>query len=105
MLVLHRLDLVRLLAFLWVTLSLADAGLTYLALQSATNVEGNPLAAFLLAHSEATAYGLKLITTLGVGAGLWMLASRTKHLRAVLGCELLLTGMFAAIVANNALHL
>jgi hypothetical protein len=95
----------RLLAVVWVLLSLADAAITYVCLQDTANIEGNPLARTLLSQGDAIFYGAKILVTTGIGLGFWWLAAKTMHLRAMISCQLLLVVMFAAVLGNNALHL
>jgi len=98
-------SLTKALAIVWVILSLAEASVTYLCLQNASNIEGNPFARLLLSHNEALFYGAKLLVTIAVGLGFWLLADRTKYLRLMLAFQILLVVMFAAILVNNILHL
>ncbi|MDY6892323.1 MAG: DUF5658 family protein [Chloroflexota bacterium] len=93
------------MAILWVILSLADAGITYICLKDATNIEGNPFARALLSHGEALFYGAKLAITLGVGAGFLWLSNRTPYLKLMIVCLTLLLVMFTAVLVNNILHL
>ena len=103
-----QLNLVRLtkaLAVVWVVFSLAEASVTYLCLQNAANMEANPFARMLLSHNEALFYGAKLLVTVAVGLGFWLLADRTKYLKLMLAFQILLVVMFGAILVNNILHL
>ena len=102
---LNLVSLTKALAIVWVVLSLAEASVTYLCLQNASNIEGNPFARLLLSHNEALFYGAKLLVTVAVGWGFWWLADRTKYLKLMLACQILLVVMFAAILGNNILHL
>ena len=102
---LNLVSLTKALAIVWVVLSLAEASVTYLCLQNAGNIEGNPFARLLLSHNEALFYGAKLLVTVVVGLGLWWLADRTKYLKLMLAFQILLVVMFAAILGNNILHL
>jgi len=95
----------KVLAIVWVVLSLADASVTYICLQNAANIEGNPFARLLLSHNEALFYGAKLLVTLAVGLGFWWLADRTKYLKLMLACQILLVVMFVGILGNNILHI
>jgi len=95
----------RFLAIAWVILSLADASITYACLKNIDNIEGNPFARALLSQNEALFYGAKLAVTIGIGLGFWWLATRTTHLKAMIGCQILLVAMFAAVLGNNMLHL
>ena len=95
----------RFLAIAWVILSLADASVTYAALENANNIEGNPFARALLAQNEALFYGAKFVVTIGIGLGFWWLATRTTYLKAMIGCQMLLVVMFAIVLGNNMLHL
>ena len=95
----------RLLAIAWVILSLADASVTYACLQNAANIEGNPFARALLSQNEALFYGAKLVVIIGIGLGFWWLATKTTHLKAMIGCQILLVAMFAVVLGNNILHL
>lgn len=101
----NLVNLTKALAILWIVLSLAEASITYICLQNSANMEGNPLARLLLSHNEALFYGAKLLVTLAVGLGFWLLADRTKYLRLMLACQMLLVVMFTAILINNILHL
>jgi len=97
--------LARFLAIVWVILSLAETGVTYLSLNNADNIEGNPFARSLLLRDEALFYGVKFLVTVAVGLGFWMLATRTKHLRAMVACEILLLIIFIGVLGNNLTHL
>jgi hypothetical protein len=102
---LNLVSLTKALAIVWVILSLAEASVTYICLQNATNIEGNPFARALLSHNEALFYGAKLLVTVAVGLGFWWLASRANHLKLMLACQILLVIMFVGILINNILHL
>lgn len=102
---LNSLRIARFLAIAWVILSLADASVTYAALKSTDNIEGNPFARALLSQNEALFYGAKLVVTIGIGLGFWWLATRTTYLKAMIGCQILLVVMFAIVLGNNLLHL
>ena len=102
---LNLVTLTKTLSILWVVLSLAEASVTYVCLQNAANIEGNPFARLLLSHNEALFYGAKLLVTIAVGLGFWLLADRTKYLKLMLAFQILLVVMFAAILVNNILHL
>ena len=102
---LNLVSLTKALAIVWVILSLAEASVTYVDLKNSANIEGNPFARLLLSHNEALFYGAKLLVTLIVGLGFWWLASRTNHLRLMLGCQIILVVMFGGILINNILHL
>ena len=102
---LNLVSLTKALAVVWVVLSLAEASVTYLCLQNAGNIEGNPFARLLLSHNEALFYGAKLLVTVAVGLGFWWLADRTKYLKLMLAFQILLVVMFAAILGNNIMHL
>jgi hypothetical protein len=102
---LNLVSLTKALAIVWVVLSLAEASVTYVCLQNAGNIEGNPFARLLLSHNEALFYGAKLLVTVAVGLGFWWLADRTKYLKLMLAFQILLVVMFAAILGNNILHL
>ena len=102
---LNLVSLTKALAIVWVVLSLAEASVTYLCLQNSANIEGNPFARMLLTQNEALFYGAKLLVTLAVGLGFWWLADRTKYLKLMLACQILLVVMFAAILGNNIMHL
>lgn len=93
------------LAVFWVGLSFADAVVTYLCLQNAANVEGNPLARALLSHHEALFYGAKALITIGIGVGFWWLSTRTRHLKPMIACQMLLVVLFIAVLGNNMAHL
>jgi len=101
---LNLVSLTKALAIVWVVLSLAEASVTYLCLKDAANIEGNPFARLLLSHNEALFYGAKLLVTVAVGLGFWWLAERTKYLKLMLACQILLVLMFAGILGNNILH-
>ncbi len=102
---LNAVRLAKALTLVWVTLSLAEASVTYVCLKSAENIEGNPLARMLLSHNEAIFYGSKLLVTAAIGLGLWWLASRTPRIKMLLACQILLVAMFAGVLVNNLLHL
>jgi hypothetical protein len=102
---LNLVSLTKALAIVWVVLSLAEASVTYLCLKDAANIEGNPFARLLLSHNEALFYGAKLLVTVAVGLGFWWLAARTKYLKLMLACQILLVLMFAGILSNNIMHL
>jgi len=102
---LNLATLTKALAIVWVVLSLAEASVTYLCLQNSANIEANPFARFLLSHNEALFYGAKLLVTVAVGLGFWLLADRTKYLKLMLAFQILLVLMFAVILVNNVLHL
>ena len=102
---LNLVTLTKALSILWVVLSLAEASVTYVCLQNAANIEGNPFARLLLSHNEALFYGAKLLVTVAVGLGFWLLADRTKYLKLMLAFQMLLIVMFAAILINNIMHL
>jgi hypothetical protein len=95
----------RWLAAVWVSLSLADAIVTYFCLQNAANIEGNPLARVLLTQHEALFYGAKGLITVGIGVGFWWLSTRTRYLKPMIACQALLVVLFACVVGNNMLHL
>ncbi len=97
--------LARILAIVWVILSLAETSVTYLALESAGNIEGNPFARSLLARDEVLFYGVKIMITVAVGLGFWLLATRTKHVKAMIACQVLLVVIFTVVLSNNLLHL
>ena len=97
--------LARSLAVVWVVLALAETTVTYVCLKHAGNIEGNPFARSLLLRDEALFYGVKILVTMGVGLGFWLLATRTKHVKAMVTCQILLVAIFAAVLANNLLHL
>ena len=101
----NLVSLTKALAIVWVILSLAEASVTYVCLQNSANTEGNPFARLLLTHNEALFYGAKLLVTLAVGSGFWLLADRTNHLKLMLACQILLVIMFTGILINNILHL
>ena len=102
---LNLTSLVKILAIAWVVLSLADATVTFICLQDAANIEGNPFARLLLSHNEVLFYGAKLLITVAVGLGFWWLAKRTSYLKLMIACQVLLVVMFVGILANNILHL
>jgi hypothetical protein len=102
---LNLVSLTKVLAVVWVILSLAEAGVTYVALNDAANIEGNPFARLLLSHNAALFYGAKLLVTAAVGLGFWRLSDRTNHLKLMLACQILLVVMFAGILGNNILHI
>jgi len=102
---LNTVKLAKALTIVWVTLSLAEASVTYVCLKNAENVEGNPFARMLLSHNEVMFYGAKLLVTAAIGWGLWWLASRTPRIKMLLACQLLLVAMFAGVFANNLFHL
>jgi len=97
--------LTKTLAIVWVVLSLTEASVTYICLQNSANIEGNPFARLLLSHNEALFYGAKLLVTVVVGLGFWLLADRTKYLKLMLAFQILLVVMFTVILANNIMHL
>jgi hypothetical protein len=102
---LNAVKLAKALTLIWVTLSLAEASVTYLCLRTAENIEGNPFGRMLLSHNEAVFYGSKLLVTAAIGWGLWWLARRTPHIRMLLACQILLVTMFVGVLINNLLHL
>lgn len=102
---LNAVKLAKALTLVWITLSLAEASVTYLCLRNAENIEGNPFARMLLSQNEAFFYGSKLLVTAAIGWGLWWLASRTPHTRMLLACQILLVTMFTGVFINNLLHL
>ena len=102
---LNLVSLTRALAIVWVVLSLAEASVTYVCLQNTANIEGNPFARLLLSHNEALFYGTKLLITIAVGLGFWWLSDRTKYLKLMLACQILLVAIFAGILVNNIIHL
>jgi hypothetical protein len=95
----------KVLAIAWVVLSLAEASVTYICLQDAANIEGNPLARVLLSHNEVLFYGAKLLVTVVVGWGFWWLATRTEHMKLLITCQIFLVAMFAGVLINNLMHL
>jgi len=97
--------LAKALAVVWVVLSLAEASVTYICLQDASNIEGNPFARALLSHNEGLFYGAKLLVTVAVGWGFWWLSIKTDHLKLLLACQILLVVMFAGVLINNLIHL
>jgi hypothetical protein len=97
--------LARSLAVLWVALSLSETIVTYFCLSQAGNIEGNPWARALLMRDEALFYGVKTLVTVGVGLGFWLLATRTRHVRAMVICEIFLVAIFGIVLTNNLLHL
>ncbi len=97
--------LARGLAILWIALSLSETIVTYFCLQHAGNIEGNPAARALLMRDEALFYGVKTLVTFGVGTGFWLLATRTRHVRALVICEVLLVVIFSIVLVNNLIHL
>jgi hypothetical protein len=102
---LNLVSFAKILAIVWVVLSLADASVTYICLQDAANIEGNPFARLLLSHNEALFYGAKLLVTLAVGLGFWWLTDRTKYLKLMIACQIFLVVMFVGILGNNILHI
>jgi hypothetical protein len=102
---LNAVRLAKALTVVWVTLSLAEASVTYLCLRNAENIEGNPFARMLLSHNEVMFYGAKLLVTAAIGWGLWWLATRTPHIKLLLACQILLVAMFAGVFVNNLFHL
>ncbi len=102
---LNLMSLAKILAIAWVVLSLAEASVTYICLQDAGNIEGNPFARLLLSHSEVLFYGAKLLVTVAVGLGFWWLSNRTSYLKLMIACQVLLVVMFACILGNNILHI
>jgi hypothetical protein len=102
---LNAVKLAKALTIIWVTLSLAEASVTYLCLRSVENIEGNPFARMLLSHNEAMFYGSKLLVTVAIGWGLWWLASRTPRIKMLLVCQILLVAMFTGVFVNNLFHL
>jgi len=102
---LNAVRLAKALTIVWVTLSLAEASVTYVCLQSAENIEGNPLARMMLSHNEVVFYGSKLLVTVAIGLGLWWLVARTPHIKMLLACQILLVAMFAGVFVNNLFHL
>ena len=102
---LNLVALTKALAIVWVVLSLAEASVTYICLQNSANIEGNPFARLLLSQNEVLFYGAKLLVTVAVGLGFWLLADRTKYLKLMLAFQILLVVMFAAILINNILHI
>jgi hypothetical protein len=101
----RQVRLARILAIAWVVLSLAETSVTYLALESVGNIEGNPFARSLLARDEALFYGVKILITVAVGLGFWLLATRTKHVKAMIACQILLVVIFTVVLSNNLIHL
>lgn len=97
--------LAKSLAVVWVVLALAETTVTYVCLKHAGNIEGNPFARSLLLRDEALFYGVKVLVTVGVALGFWLLATRTKHVKAMVTCQVLLVLIFSAVLANNLLHL
>ncbi|MEE8471158.1 MAG: DUF5658 family protein [Dehalococcoidia bacterium] len=97
--------LARFLAFVWVILSFGETAVTYVALQGAGNIEGNPFARSLLLRDEILFYGVKVLVTVGVGVGFWLLATRTRHVKAMIACEILLVVIFTGVLTNNLMHL
>lgn len=95
----------RSLAVTWVILSLADAIITYICLQNTDNIEGNPFARTMLTYNEMLFYVMKVLVTTCVGLGFWWLASRTIHLKPMIGSQLLLVVLFLGVLGNNLLHL
>jgi len=102
---LNLIKIARLLTVIWVILSLADAGITYVCLQDTANIEGNPFARALLSYHEALFYGAKLLVTICIGTGLWWLTTRTTHLKAMIACQILLVLLFVGVLSSNLLHL
>src|SRR4030042_4221732 len=92
---LNAVRLAKALTIVWVMLSLAEASVTYVCLQSAENIEGNPLARMMLSHNEVVFYGSKLLVTAAIGLGLWWLAARPPRIKMLLACQILLVAMFA----------
>jgi hypothetical protein len=97
--------LARILAIVWIVLSIAETSVTYLCLENASNIEGNPFARSLLARDEALFYGVKVLITVGVGLGFWLLATRTKHVKAMIASQVLLVVIFSIVLVNNLVHL
>jgi len=95
----------RYLAIIWIALSLAEAMATYFCLENPGMFEANPLARSLWARSEVLFYGIKLLITIAVGAGFWLLSTRIKHVKAMIVSEILLITIFTAVLLNNILHL
>jgi hypothetical protein len=101
----NLVTLAKVLAIVWVVLSLAEASITYICLQDEANIEGNPFGRALLSHNEILFYGAKLLVTVAVGWGFWWLATRTTQIKLILVCQILLIIMFASVLVNNVLHL
>lgn len=102
---LNLVGLTKVLAIVWVVLSMAEAGVTYICLNDAGNIEGNPFARLLLSHNAALFYGAKILVTFAVGLGFWRLADRTNHLKLMLAFQILLVVMFTGILINNIMHI
>ena len=101
----RTVKLARFFALVWVVLSLAETAVTYICLKNVSNIEGNPFARSLLSRDEALFYGVKSLITVGVGLGFWLLATRTRHVKAMIACQILLVVIFAVVLTNNLLHL
>ncbi len=101
----NLVKITRYLAVFWVILSLADASATYISLQNAANMEGNPFARALLSYNEALFYGAKLLVTAGIGLGFWWLSTRTRHLKVMIACQAFLVVLFVGVLSNNMLRL
>ena len=95
----------RYLAIIWITLSLAEAMATYFCLEHPGMFEANPLARSLWARSEVLFYGIKLLITISVGAGFWLLSTRIRHVKAMIVSEVILITIFTGVLLNNILHL
>jgi hypothetical protein len=97
--------LAKALAIFWVALSLSETAVTFLCLRHAGNIEGNPFARSLLMRDEALFYGVKLLITVSVGLGFWLLSTRTSHVKAMILCEIILVIIFTFVLVNNIMHL
>ncbi len=93
------------LAVIWVVLSIAEAVVTYFCLNDPGSIEANPIGRALWLRSEPLFYGVKLLITMVVGCGFWLLSTRTKHLGVLVICEIFLVVMFAFILGNNLFQL
>ena len=95
----------RYLVVIWIILSLSEAIVTYFCLSNPGMFEANPFARQLWARSEFLFYGIKLLITVAVGLGFWLLATRTKHVKPMIFCQLFIVLMFTGVLFNNLLQL
>lgn len=86
-------------------LSLAEAIATYFCLQHPGMFEANPLARSIWARSEVLFYGIKLLITLAVGTGFWLLSTRIRHVKAMIVSEIILVIIFIGVLINNLVHM
>ncbi len=95
----------RYLVIIWVALSLSEAIVTYFCLNNPGMFEANPFARSLWARSEVLFYGIKLLITVAVGLGFWLMATRTRHVKPMIACQVFLVLMFSGVLFNNLLKL